>query len=53
MEPADHTPADQFDPPRASVQTLLPDAAVPGQHRGQWPGELDDADESHLIRGYD
>ncbi|WP_243787667.1 hypothetical protein [Saccharopolyspora gloriosae] len=53
MDPAERNRADALDYPSASVHTLMPDATIPAQHRQPWPDDLDDTDESHLIRGYD
>ncbi|MCX2730226.1 hypothetical protein OOZ19_08225 [Saccharopolyspora sp. NFXS83] len=53
MEPAERDRADALDSPSGSVHTLMPEAAIPAQHRQPWPCDLEEADESHLIRGYD
>ncbi|MFR9729785.1 hypothetical protein ACL03H_11200 [Saccharopolyspora sp. MS10] len=44
--------------PEPMVSTLPPDAAIPAQDRRPPPVrprviDLDDNDESHLVRGYD
>lgn len=53
MEPAERDRADVLDSPRGSVHTLIPDTAIPAQHRPPRPRDLEETDESHLIRGYD
>ena len=54
MEPAERTRTDEIDlPATSSAPTLVvAETAIPS-HRRPWPGDLDETEESHLIRGYD